>query len=188
MIFFIYLPFRQTVWALPERLLLVHHWIGGNFYDDSAPTRAIIINLILIRREELWSHHYEKTLTSYSLCRWLQAGRQEEEEKHLIIINKTLTHCCLCGAARYGRTQGFYRVREHCGIKIKLLHSGTGFLWPNPGKPRTIGHTEEAVGVIRPRHSAGDCQMQSHLPLTPPTSPAVSWILSPGPRCTYRRK
>lgn len=60
---------------------LVHCWIGGggDFNDDSAPTRAIIINSILIRRRELWS--YKNALTPYCLCGLLQAGVMKEPEE-----------------------------------------------------------------------------------------------------------
>ena len=59
---------------------VVHRWMGGgNFNDDSAPTRAIIINPILIRRRELWS--YKNALTPYCLCGLLQAGVMKEPEE-----------------------------------------------------------------------------------------------------------
>lgn len=39
------------------------------------------------------------------------------------------------------------------------------------------------MGVINPRHSAGDCQNESHLP---PLLRALQYcIFSPGSRCTY---
>lgn len=161
-----------------------------NFYKDSAPMRAIIINIILICRKDLWSQHYKKTLIPYCLYRLLQAGAMKLarwKEKHLIIINKNLTHCCLSSNASYQRTWGFYRVRVYRRIKITLVWLPWGSVFMSEPCETLKNWTHWGVmGVIKLRHSARDCQNESHL--SPVLRAPQYCIFSSGSWCTYRRK
>lgn len=107
----------------------------------------------------------QKDIYPLCLCRLLQAGAMKvakgKKTKKTITINKNLINCCLCSNASYERTW-FYGVRVYGSIKIKPVWLPWGNVFMSKPYETLKNWTHWGVmGVINPRHSAGDYQNES---------------------------